>query len=271
MAHIRRNSPGAEAAVARVLRRNGGDPLRQSRHRATSAVVTTGPGAIAATQEGADKAAPAWRAVRGMEDIQFTPVQPDPPQPPPESPGWIKSLGEAIGTFFDWLGSLFEPLARLLGASWSGIEVLLLVLAGLGAAWIAWVLLWPLWRDRKPRVRSDDAAGEWVPPREAALALLEDADRLASEGRFEEATHLLLMRSVGHIAEARPDWLSPSSTAREIGAIAALPARARDAFGIIAREVERSLFALRGLGADDWRRARAAYADFALADLKAAA
>lgn len=206
-----------------------------------------------------------------MKDIQFSPVQPDPPTPPPESPGWVKALGEAIGTFFEWLGSLFQPIARLLGASWSGIEALLLVLAIVGVGWIAWALLWPMWRDRKPKAGSADADGEWAPAREAAIALLEEADRLAAEGRFEEATHLLLQRSVGHIAEARPDWLSPSSTAREIGAIEALPGRARDAFAVIAREVERSLFALRGLGADDWRRAREAYADFALADLRSVA
>jgi len=34
---------------------------------------------------------------------------------------------------------------------------------------------------------------------------------------------------------------------------------------VIAERVERSLFALRRLGADDWQAARAAYADFALA------
>ena len=35
---------------------------------------------------------------------------------------------------------------------------------------------------------------------------------------------------------------------------------------MIAREVERSLFALTGLVREDWERARAAYAEFALAD-----
>jgi hypothetical protein len=78
---------------------------------------------------------------------------------------------------------------------------------------------------------------------------------------------LLLKRSVGQIADARPDWLGPSSTAREIAALPALPERARGAFTTIAERVERSLFALRRLSADDWQAARAAYADFALHDL----
>ena len=43
-----------------------------------------------------------------------------------------------------------------------------------------------------------------------------------------------------------------------------LPERARSAFAAIASRVERSLFALRALDAEDWQAARAAYADFAL-------
>jgi hypothetical protein len=49
--------------------------------------------------------------------------------------------------------------------------------------------------------------------------------------------------------------------------IPGLPAQARQSFAVIAREVERSLYALRALAADDWHRAREAYAAFALADL----
>ena len=69
----------------------------------------------------------------------------------------------------------------------------------------------------------------------------------------------------GDLADARPDWLEPSSTAREIAALPALPQAARGAFAAIAVRVERSLFALRSLSAEDWHAARAAYADFALA------
>jgi hypothetical protein len=106
--------------------------------------------------------------------------------------------------------------------------------------------------------------GEWAPDRDAAAALLEEADRLAAAGRYGEAVHLLLRRSVDHIAEARPDWLLPASTAREIAQFPMLSEAARRAFRVIAVRVERSLFALRDLDADDWRAARAAYADFAL-------
>ena len=118
--------------------------------------------------------------------------------------------------------------------------------------------------------------------------------RYASEGReFEEieGVHLTawgdrtgrdLRPSAGRRAEidhrhprgeqlvARPDLLEPSSTAREIAALQALPNAARGAFASIAELVERSLFALRRLSADDWQAARAAYAEFALAAPQAA-
>jgi len=206
-----------------------------------------------------------------MADIQYAPV-PKVEVKPIVWPEWLEAIGRFFGkglaAISDFLSGLLAPLGRLLGQSWSAFEVLLIVLAVAGACWIAWMLLWPLWRDRKPKVAAPDG---WIPAREAALALLEDADRLASEGRFGEAAHLLLQRSVHHIASARPDWLTPSSTAREIGAIHELPWNARQAFAAIAREVERSLFAKRGLTADDWARAREAYAEFALANLRVAA
>jgi len=109
-------------------------------------------------------------------------------------------------------------------------------------------------------------AGADLPAFGARGALVvEDADRLAAQGDYAEAVHLLLKRSFGEIAAERPDWLSPASTAREIGALPALPERARSAFSTIAQVVERSLFGLRILAEPDWLRARSAYADFALA------
>ena len=74
----------------------------------------------------------------------------------------------------------------------------------------------------------------------------------------------MLQRSVGQIAELRPDLLRPSSTAREIAALPVLSDAAREAFAAIATRVERSLFALRRLDQADWQAARAAYSRFAL-------
>ena len=214
---------------------------------------------IAGSQAGPDAvresaAAHAWQSVRASADIQFAPL---PPMKPPETPGWLEKLGEL-------LSRMLNPLGEALGLSWPVFRVVLAVLAVVLVLFVLWRLLGPLveaWRLRAPRPDT-----EWTPPRDAALALLEDADRLADEGRYGEATHLLLQRSVRHIADARPDWLIPASTAREIAALPMLPARARTAFSAIAVRVERSLFALRELTREDWQAARAAYADFALAE-----
>lgn len=194
-----------------------------------------------------------------MREIQYAPV---PPYKVPQSdpPEWLVAI-------LRFLASLFEPLGRWLGAGWSGVEIVLAALAAAGALWILWTLVQ---RWRLSRALAMPATDKPVIDRAAALALLEDADALAAEGRFEEAVHLLLQRSVHHIATARPDWLSPSSTAREISLIPDLPAAARHAFTLIAREVERSLYALRALAAEDWQRAREAYAAFALQNLESA-
>ncbi len=202
-----------------------------------------------------------WEMIRAHHDIQFTPLE-LPKQPP--APGWLQRL-------IQWLADLLKPVAEALGVSWPVLQWILLGLAILLLAWLLWKLLAPALRLRFAKSEAEDEVSGWAPDRHAAQALLEDADRLAAEGRFDEATHLLLQRSVGHIALARPDWLEPSSTAREIAALPALPERARIAFSTIAGRVERSLFALRRLEAEDWQAARAAYADFALADLDAGA
>lgn len=215
----------------------------------------TAPGAQIAGATAAADVARDWQAVRADGDIQYAPL---PPIKPPETPGWLEALGE-------WLRRLLEPLGKAIGVSWPVIENVLIAVALLCVLAILWRLLQPLLA--RLRAEPAEAAPEWSPDRAAAVALLEDADRLAGEGRYGEAVHLLLQRSVGHIAEARPDWLLPASTAREIAAFPMLPERARQAFGTIATRVERSLFALRELQREDWSVARAAYADFALADL----
>ncbi|MFY8049201.1 MAG: hypothetical protein ACOVNS_10335, partial [Erythrobacter sp.] len=198
--------------------------------------------------------------LRDDGDIQFAPV--DIPEIKPPEPSWFEKM---LAQLFQFLGELFAPLGQLFGASWWWLQWVLL-----GAVALFVIML--LWRNFGPLgARSRNAAAaaeeEWQPEHAATLALLEDADRLAAEGRFDEATRLLLQRSVGQMAAARPDWVEPSSTARELAALPALPEAARTAFRVIAERVERSLFALRALERSDWEAARAAYADFALARL----
>ena len=214
--------------------------------------MTATSGAIAGSEAAARDAA-AWTAIRADNSIQFAPIA---PPKPPVTPEWLLEIGR-------FLEKLLGPVGEMLGVNWPVFRWVLLGLAALGAAALLWVLVIRPLLDRRRATKPEEP--EWAPERDAALALLEDADRLAAQGDYAEAAHLLLKRSVGEIAAARPDWLVPASTAREIGALAALPERARSAFSTIAQVVERSLFGLRELAEPDWLRARLGYADFALA------
>lgn len=209
------------------------------------APVTIGAG----TDEGAQEA---WRAVRDDSDIQFEPL---PPPEMPETPAWLRAIAE-------FLAEIFAPLARAFVSAWPVLQwVLVAVGAILLVLLIARILGVPIARLRG---KAPEEQPDLVPDREEAQSLLSDADALAAQGRYGEAVRLLLARSIRQIAQRRPDLVQPSSTARELSRIEALPEAARRAFSAIARAVERALFALEDLSERDWNEARSAYADFAL-------
>jgi len=219
---------------------------------------------IAASQPLTPAASPAssapagWDKLRASDDIQFDPVE-----LPEVAPRELGAFERFLQGLFRWLGEVLGPVGEWLGAWWWLIQWVLIA----GVAGFVLILLartfGPLARRRN--ARAAPAAAPWRPDTAASLALLEDAERLAGEGRFDEATHLLLTRSVGELAAARPGVVEPSSTARELAALPALPDAAREAFGVIAERVEASLFALQRLERADWEAARDAYARFALA------
>lgn len=223
-----------------------------------TATAATTPSESTANSGGSPPAG--WEALRADGDVQFAPVTI--PEIPPRQPGWFE---KALVDLFSFLGDLLAPLGRALGGNWWWLQWVLLGAVVLLAVVLLVRLIVPGFGRKGPI--TDGAEEEWRPDEAASLALLEDADRLAAEGRFDEATHLLLQRSVGQIAAVRPDWVEPSSTARELAVLPALPEAARTAFGVIAARVERSLFALSALDRADWEAARGAYAQFALARL----
>ncbi len=239
--------------------------------RARGGRVTTAGGMTAATATTSELPAisggspPAgWDALRADETIQFAPVT-IPDTAPPE-PGWLaRMLDQALR----FLADLLKPLGQAFAGQWWWLQWVLLGLVVLLALVLLARLIGPALASGGKRAEPSAAQEEWRPGAAASLALLEDADRLAAAGCYDEATHLLLQRSVGHIAAARPDWVELSSTARELAALPALPDAARAAFRVIAERVERSLFALRSLEQADWEAARAAYAEFALARIEA--
>jgi hypothetical protein len=168
-----------------------------------------------------------------------------------------------VGRLLRWIGSFFPDAAYA--------RIILWTVIALGAAALLLVLYNRIrhgeWRLRLPRLATATDAQdeeEWTPDAAGARSWLEEADALAREGRFAEAIHHLLFRSIEDIASRRPAVVRPALTSRELAASESIPGRARDLFASIARLVERSLFGRRPVNEDDWLQARAAYSDFAL-------
>lgn len=216
----------------------------------------------------ADRLAAAHAALKADPTIQFT-LQRAPP--PPKPPEWLMQFGK-------WLGKLFEPVGRgLLWIAhrlphWPYAKILLWGVLALVAIALVWAVYsrvrhgewrWPRFVRRRPAVSQPiDAA--WEPEAAPVHEWLREADLLATEGRYAEAAHHLLRRSIDDIARRRPQLVRPALTSRELSASPAIPGSARDLFAGIARLVERSLFGGRAVDAADWTQARAAYRDFAL-------
>jgi hypothetical protein len=191
----------------------------------------------------------AHQALKGQGDFQFS----FPTYVPPKEPEWVKALGQFL-----------HDHGRLLG-------------------WIAWIVVGALalyllyrlamtygpdivkWRPgKKPEKTLLQQTVTWRPTEVQARQLLKESDTLAAEGRYSEAVHLLLLRSIEDIQARRAGLLRPTLTSREIAMLRALPGPARQAFTAIANVVERGRFAALPIGADDFRRCRQEYESFAL-------
>ena len=171
-----------------------------------------------------------------------------------------------------------DPLLKLLVALgpllkfvfWGGLIV--------GAGLILYFLLREFVPERWFRRSIKVAPTDWQPAPETARALLDDADGLAAAGRFEEAIHLLLFRSIGDpdhpeafrsiddLAGRRPGAVRPALTSRDIAELDVLPAEARVAFARLAQAVERSFFGGQPAGAEAFGTARRDYEAFAFSE-----
>lgn len=166
--------------------------------------------------------------------------------------------------------SWLEPVARFFEA----IAPFLVYVFYAGLAIIALLLLYVIvtevirrWPQRKRKIETETAEApkpEYKPAMTRARALLDEADRLAAEGRYGEAARVLLHRSIEDIERAFSMAIGPGLTSREIGQIEPLSPQGRSVFSGIARAVETSLFGERPLSADEYARCRQSYASFAL-------
>lgn len=180
------------------------------------------------------------------------------PKPPPQNPPpkWMIDLGKFLTGVFQNLGPVFQVLFWVGVAAIAALLIFLIVRELIGVR---------LSRRRRaaPRVKPAD----WRPEAWKAKALLEDADRLAEEGRYDEAVHLILYRSIDDIEGRRPRLVRPALTTRDIAALEGVPGAARQAFGLIARVVEASFFGGRDVDRDAFAACRKAYEDFAFPEV----
>jgi hypothetical protein len=168
----------------------------------------------------------------------------------PPDLGWLTWVGRLLGAL--------EPVLQWM--FWIGLAVLAgLILIG---------ILREIMRLRRPPARPEEAESgtesSWRPDPQSARDLLAEADRLAATGRYPEAVHLLLLRSVMDIEKRRPHLLRDSLTTREIAALGAAPEGGQAAFDLIGRVVERSLFGGAPVSAEEFVDCRRAYQAFAL-------
>lgn len=177
-------------------------------------------------------------------DLQFDFTKYQPPTPPQ----WLIDLGKFLTHYW--------AVIRILG--W----IVLIAVVGLLLYALVREILRRDWFQREDQA-AQTAAPEWRPAADAARNLLRDADSLAALGKYGDAVHLLLLRSIEHIDVHRPDLVRPAFTSREIGALGQLPDAARATFMGIARIVERALFAGRQVDAAEFAQCRQAYEQFA--------
>lgn len=160
------------------------------------------------------------------------------------------------------IAAFFEAIGGVLGYLLAAI-VIFAILAGL---YMVFGESLSLRRRQKEKAVAPDVSimPDLRPEQARARALLEDADALAAQGRFAEAVHLLLFRSIDDIQEKKTGLIGRSLTAREIGALDDIPNWIRDALAPIIRIVERSFFGGQEVTEAGWRDARQSYHSFAL-------
>jgi hypothetical protein len=169
--------------------------------------------------------------------------------PPQKPPAWL----EPLVRFLQAIGPVLQYVF------WGGLLV--------GGALVAWFIL----REFVPedlfrRKRAPTVMTDWRPDAGIAQALLTDAEALAAAGRFDEAIHMLLFRSIDELAGRWPGHVRPALTSRDIAALDVLPPQPRAAFSRLAQAVERTFFGGQPAGAEAFETAREDYRAFAFAE-----
>lgn len=154
----------------------------------------------------------------------------------------------------DWVGQIVTIMFWLL----IGVAVLLAIFY-LGREL-------PAWLGRRRQLKTGAVPmvqGMPVAVDSQLLDALQRADRLASEGQFAEALHLLLLHSFDYLKRHLGGVYGPSSTAREILHRSRLPAAGRQSLGAIVDAAEISYFGGRSVDGGVYAACRRHYQAFA--------
>jgi hypothetical protein len=181
--------------------------------------------------------------------LQFKLEAVQPPEPA-QTPDWLKPLIDFIEFISPALTYIF----------WGGVA---LIAALILYAVVKEILArqWSL----TPKTKQAPVVAEppqFRPSVERARVLLEEADRLAREGRFGEAVRVILHHSIEDMELALAMIIPLSMTSREITGLSQLSEQGRAVFGKIARAVELSFFGQRPLNQDQYLDCRRDYEAF---------
>lgn len=217
--------------------------------RGSLAIFTSLSLSLIVIAQNSDKFDDAFRAMKRDEKLQFDlPPAPEPPK-------------------LDWLESFFKGLAGFIEAILPLLKIIFFVGIGAIIALVLYAIAKVIYETRFKReakeVIEEASPPLYVPDQDQARILLEDVDALAAQGRFEEAVHELLFRSIQDIDIHRPNTIRRSLTSREIAALKILTPATREAFATIGGVVETSYFGGKTIGKDEFDICRAAYAQFA--------
>ncbi|WP_051279800.1 hypothetical protein [Hellea balneolensis] len=199
--------------------------------------------------QNADRFDEAFRAMKRDEKLQFE----LPPAPEPPKLDWLEKFFQGLAAFIE----LILPVLKIIFYVGIGAIIALILYA------IAKVIYETRFKREAKDITEEAPPPLYVPDQDQARILLEDVDALAADGRFEEAVHELLFRSIQDIDIRRPNTIRRSLTSREIAALEILTPETRLAFSKIGGVVERSYFGGKTIGRTEFDICRDAYAQFA--------
>ena len=189
-----------------------------------------------------------FRDLKRDESVQFDLADVIPRKPPSAFSKWW-------GNFFEALFRILFPILEL--CFWIGLGALIMsALYMIGRAIYETRFAKPVKKEK----HEDPEIPLYEPARAQARILLDEVDRLAAEGKYGEAVHTLLFRSIQDIDRNRPNVIRRSLTAREIGSLSILTQNSRQAFSTIAGVSELSHFGGTPIGKSGFDVARQAYA-----------